>query len=144
MRDALCFVPRGVSLRQEYRRKVRTVTRGLATLWHNRDLLNPLRDGLFAWMLFSHKVCRWLVPWAAAALLAAVVLWAPLTGAAVIGVGGMLALLGWVWPEGAPMPRPLALPAYFAAGNVGVVHAWVRALTGRSAPLWEPTRRPAS
>ncbi|PYO43843.1 MAG: glycosyltransferase family 2 protein, partial [Gemmatimonadetes bacterium] len=56
---ALCFVPRGASLRQEYRRKVRTITRGLATLTHKRALLNPLRYGVFAWMLFSHKVCRW-------------------------------------------------------------------------------------
>src|SRR5207245_7881979 len=59
---ALCLVPRGASLRQEYRRKVRTITRGLATLTHKRALLNPLRYGVFAWMLFSHKVCRWLVP----------------------------------------------------------------------------------
>ena len=68
---ALCFVPRGASLRQEYRRKVRTITRGLATLAHKRALLNPLRYGVFAWMLFSHKVCRWLVPAAGLLLLAA-------------------------------------------------------------------------
>src|SRR5205814_5211215 len=31
--EAVCFVPRGASLRQEYRRKVRTMARGLRTLW---------------------------------------------------------------------------------------------------------------
>ena len=64
---ALCFVPRTGDLRSEYRRKVRTIARGLHTLGYKRSLLNPWRYGLFAWMLFSHKVCRWLVPWAALA-----------------------------------------------------------------------------
>src|SRR2546426_11098991 len=62
---AICYVPRSSSLRREYRRKVRTMARGLRTLWHKRSLLNPRRHGLFAWMLWSHKVCRWLVPWMA-------------------------------------------------------------------------------
>jgi glycosyltransferase involved in cell wall biosynthesis len=148
VREALCFVPRGVSLGQEYQRKVRTVTRGLATLWHNRTLLNPVRYGGFAWMLFSHKVCRWLVPWALSAMLAALAAlavsagWARglLAAAAVLGV---LAALGWVWRDRERMPRLLALPAYFAAGNVAVLHAWVRMLAGRAVPVWEPTRRGA-
>jgi hypothetical protein len=148
VREALCFVPRGVSLGQEYRRKVRTVTRGLATLWHNRTLLNPIRFGGFAWMLFSHKVCRWLVPWALGAMLAALAVlavtagWARalLAGAAVLGV---LAATGWWWRDRERMPRLLALPAYFAAGNIAVLHAWMRVLAGRAAPVWEPTRRGA-
>src|SRR5207245_7635393 len=69
---AVCYVPRSNSLRREYRRKVRTMARGLRTLWHKRSLLSPRRHGVFAWMLWSHKVCRWLTPWmgliAAAAL----------------------------------------------------------------------------
>ncbi len=55
VRDALCIVPRGASLGREYERKVRTMTRGIATLIHNRDLLDPVRYGRFAWMLLSHK-----------------------------------------------------------------------------------------
>ena len=61
--DALAVVPRAPSLRKEYRRKVRTITRGIETLSHRRYLHNPFRYGVFAWMLFSHKICRWLVPW---------------------------------------------------------------------------------
>jgi cellulose synthase/poly-beta-1,6-N-acetylglucosamine synthase-like glycosyltransferase len=34
--EAVCFVPRMGSLRREYRRKVRTLTRGLETLWGAR------------------------------------------------------------------------------------------------------------
>ena len=46
----------------EFGRKVRTVVRGLAVLAANVHMLNPLRFGLFAWQLASHKLCRWLVP----------------------------------------------------------------------------------
>jgi len=57
---------------------------------------------------------------------------------------GMLAAIAWMRPEGEPMPRLLALPAYVAAGNVAVLHAWLRLLAGRPAPVWEPTRRGAA
>ncbi len=39
--EALCLVPRGQSLRKEYRRKVRTIARGMRTLWCKRRLMNP-------------------------------------------------------------------------------------------------------
>jgi len=147
--EAVCFVPRGASLRQEYRRKVRTITRGLGTLAYKRALLNPLRYGLFAWMLFSHKVCRWLVPWALLWLVAAVGAVALTSGwgraaLATCGALGALAGIGWLWPEGERTPRLLALPAYVVAGNVAVLHAWLRVLAGRLAPVWEPTRREAA
>jgi len=143
---AVCYVPRAASLRQEYRRKVRTMTRGLFTLAHKRALLNPRRYGAFAWMLFSHKVCRWLVPWALLVLLVALAALAFGSGwarAALLasGVLAALAVVGWLWPEGKRMPRVLALPVYVAAGNAAVLHAWLRVLTGRLAPVWEPTRR---
>jgi cellulose synthase/poly-beta-1,6-N-acetylglucosamine synthase-like glycosyltransferase len=146
--DAICFVPRSASLRQEYRRKVRTITRGLGTLAYKRTLLNPLRYGTFAWMLFSHKLCRWLVPWAMLVLLAALAILASISGwaraaLAACGALGLLAGIGWLWPEGVPMPRPVALPVYFVVGNTAVLHAWLRVLTGRLVPLWEPTRRSA-
>src|SRR5258708_6523311 len=69
--EAVCVVPRAPGLHQEYRRKVRTVARGLATLLLYRRLLNPLRYGVFAWMLASHKLSRWLAPVAAVAAAAA-------------------------------------------------------------------------
>jgi hypothetical protein len=144
--QALCFVPRSPSLRQEYRRKVRTVTRGLTTLFYKRALLDPARYGLFAWMLVSHKLCRWLVPWASLLLLGSLtalsptVAWAraALCSAAAFGVLGGL---GWLWTEARPMPRLIALPAYLVAGHVATLHAWLRALGGGLAPVWEPTRR---
>ena len=144
--DAVCYVPRSTSLRREYRRKVRTMARGLRTLWHKRILLNPSRHGRFAWMLWSHKLCRWLTPWMvliAAAALAALATrhwWAAAT-LAVGGAAAFLTVIGWIWPEGRPLPRLIALPSYAVSGNVAALHAWVRALGGQGTALWEPTRR---
>jgi cellulose synthase/poly-beta-1,6-N-acetylglucosamine synthase-like glycosyltransferase len=144
--DAPVFVPRALSIRREYHRKVRTMTRGLETLFYKRGLMNPFRYGWFAWELISHKLVRWLVPVASVLLLLSVSLharhetWARVV-AALFAVGAGLAGVGWLWPEGHRMPRVLALPVYFAAGNVASLHAWVKALRGDLNPTWEPTRR---
>lgn len=144
---AVCFVPRSASLRQEYRRKVRTMTRGLSTLWYARALLDPFRYGAFAWMLASHKLVRWLLPWAAAAmLLAAIALSAHSDAARVAAMAGVAlasgALAGWWWREDRRMPRVLAVAAYTGVGLAAGLHAWGRVAMGRAAPVWEPTRRP--
>lgn len=145
---AVCYVPRALSLRQEYRRKVRTMARGLRTLWQFRALLNPARYGAFAWMLASHKLARWLVPWALLGALGAAgvvavgggLLWARLLLLAA-GMAGALSVGGWTWPARRPAPRILALPAYVASGTVAALHAWLFALRGRRSAVWEPTRR---
>jgi len=146
--EAVCFVPRTTSLRAEFRRKIRTMARGLETLWYMRGLLNPFRYGSFAWMLFSHKLSRWLVhlalplapiglivlarhsPVAASLLAAAAVI-------TILGVAGMR------WPEGKPVPAVLALAGFAVAVNVAALRAWSQALRGSKNPIWEPTRRDA-
>ena len=142
--NAICYVPRSTSIRREYRRKVRTMARGLRTLWFKRALL--FRGDAFAWMLWSHKLCRWLAPWGL--MLAAVALTALAPGhwwaAAALAAGGLAVLgaaLGWFWPEGRPLPRLLSLPTYAVTSNVAAVQAWFRALGRAGTALWEPTRR---
>lgn len=146
--DALAYVTRTTSLRREYTRKVRTMTRGLETLYFHRQLLNPFRYGLFAWELWSHKLIRWLVPVGGVAAVAGLVLLAfeQTWARAVLGAGvlGMLAgWIGWVWPEDKPLPRFLALPTFVLASNVAALEAWIGAMRGELNPIWEPTRRPA-
>jgi len=48
--------------KKEFNRKTRTVLRGISVLMRNLSLLDPIKYGLFSWQLFSHKLCRWLVP----------------------------------------------------------------------------------
>jgi cellulose synthase/poly-beta-1,6-N-acetylglucosamine synthase-like glycosyltransferase len=146
--DAVCLVPRAVVLRAELRRKVRTMARGLSTLWYMRGLMNPLRYGTFAFMLISHKLVRWLVylalpgtlvglamlsvsrPWALAALIASI---------AGIAIGGV----ALAWPRERRLPRPLALAGFALASSVAGVLAWIKVMKRERMPTWEPTRRPA-
>jgi cellulose synthase/poly-beta-1,6-N-acetylglucosamine synthase-like glycosyltransferase len=146
--EAVCFVPRLGSLRREYRRKVRTMTRGLQTLWYKRQLLDPFRFGQFAWMLASHKLVRWLAPWG---FVLAVAGWLLLTvpewwvaGAAAVAVAAGLAVAGWYWPEDRHAPRLVATAAYGVFGTIAALEAWLRALRGERHSVWEPTRRPSA
>ncbi|MGD8321999.1 MAG: glycosyltransferase family 2 protein [Gemmatimonadota bacterium] len=144
--DALCLVPRTDSLEREYRRKVRTITRGMETLWHKRNLLNPFRFGSFALKLLSHKICRWMLPWAGFAAWAATWILAPQhTWALVLAVGGLLiwifAAVGWWMARLGKPDSPLTSLAFVVAGNLAAAHALLRVLHGDRLPIWEPTRR---
>jgi hypothetical protein len=144
--DAVCLVPRTTSLRREYGRKVRTITRGMETLLYRKALLDPFRHGLFAWMLFSHKVCRWALPWAAVVGALGLLLLARDQGWALallaIGLGGvLLGALGWLLGDDRPLPRVIQMAGFALVGNLAAMHAGVRALLGARDPLWEPTRR---
>jgi cellulose synthase/poly-beta-1,6-N-acetylglucosamine synthase-like glycosyltransferase len=147
--EAVCFVPRTASLHREYNRKVRTFARGMQTLMYKRHLLNPFKFGLFAWMLFSHKVCRWLVPWAAVMAVPALAVLAPTywwaaTLLVAAGVCSALAWAGWLRARAGSTPRVLSLLAFIAAGNVSVLRATIKAVRGDNNSVWEPTRREVS
>ncbi len=144
--EATCLVPRTGSLRSEYRRKVRTMTRGMETLWFKRTLLDPRRYGIFSWMLFSHKVCRWLLPWSAPLGLLGLLILAPSRPSALAAlVAAGLVLLpggaGWLLAERVNLPRLISVPAFALASNFAALHAGTRALQGKANALWEPTRR---
>jgi hypothetical protein len=97
-------------------------------------------------MVLSHKLCRWLVPWAllAAAIsllwLAASVnwlLWALALAAGAAAIGGS----GLAWPETKTPPKVVAVPTYVALSNIAALHSWLNLVFGRKSPSWSPTRR---
>lgn len=146
VRDAICFVPRAASMRVEFHRKVRTMTRGLETLFYHGRLLNPFRYGVFSVLLWSHKLIRWLVPWALVACVAAVIplaasAWWARGGVIALAVGLGLAALGWWWPRQHRVPRLCSIAAYFVSGTIAGLLAWANALRGHRAPVWNPTPR---
>ena len=131
--------------RKEYDRKVRTVLRGIAVFMRSLHLLNPFRYGLFSWQLFSHKLCRWLVPFALATTLTCNLF---LAGRNVFyqatlclqvlfyGVG----VIGWVWPR--IITKGIGrIPTFFVVVNASIVHAWYRYVRGDQIVGWQPSER---
>jgi glycosyltransferase involved in cell wall biosynthesis len=131
--------------RREYERKVRTVLRGISVFMRSLALVNPLRHPVFAWQLVSHKLCRWLVPFAMAAALAANV---PLALAspfyrALLALQVLfyaVALGGLLWKPLRRLP-PVRLAAYFVLVNASILQAWLRYWSGERLVLWEPSKR---
>lgn len=144
-RASVGYYPNIADEHKEFDRKVRTVLRGLSVVMHNLSFLNPVRYGLFSWQLASHKLCRWLAPFALAAAL--------LTNAFLLGEGAVYGalLLGqatWylVAAIGIALPRRMShrlvkIPMYFVLVNVSIAAAWCRYVIGQRATTWEPSRR---
>jgi cellulose synthase/poly-beta-1,6-N-acetylglucosamine synthase-like glycosyltransferase len=146
VRDAICFVPRAASVQVEFRRKVRTMTRGIETLFYHGKLLNPFTYGVFAWLLWSHKLIRWLVPLALATSAIAIIplaafAWWAKAGVIALVIGLTLAAFGWWWPAGKRVPRLLSIAVYFVSGTIAGILAWANAVRGHKAPVWDPTPR---
>jgi cellulose synthase/poly-beta-1,6-N-acetylglucosamine synthase-like glycosyltransferase len=145
--DAVCLVPRTRSLRAELRRKSRTMARGLETLSFKRQLLDPRRHGMFAFMLLSHKLCRWLVNLTIPlGLIGLTLLWPYSALARVLlllsAVVGVMGMAGICWPENGRVPRIFAIPGFIVVSISAGIEAWGKVLTGEQNPIWEPTRRP--
>jgi cellulose synthase/poly-beta-1,6-N-acetylglucosamine synthase-like glycosyltransferase len=146
--EATCVVPRTTSLAREYRRKVRTMARGLDTLWYKRHLMNPVRHGGFALKLVSHKLARWLVylllPVSVFAL--AYLAADSLAARVVLGAALLVAVLGTAgirWPANRRVPRVFAIPGFVVAANLAGLLAWLEMFRNERHATWEPTRRPA-
>ncbi|MBZ0155105.1 MAG: glycosyltransferase family 2 protein [Alphaproteobacteria bacterium] len=131
--------------RREYERKVRTIVRGIAVFMESMHLLNPFRYGLFSWQLFSHKLCRWLVPPAlllaflSNALLA---LRSPffLCSFACQVTFYLLAFWG-MRAKRAAGNGIVRIPLYFVLVNLSILTAWYRYLRGERMVSWTPSVR---
>lgn len=128
----------------EYIRKVRTVSRGLRSLGRNLYLLNPCRHGLSAWQLFSHKLCRWLVPIALVGALVSSIVLAPGSGVFAVFAAAQVvcyALAAYLIARGTRPAGILMAVTFFVLVNVSILQAWYDVLRGRRAVTWQPSGR---
>ena len=130
----------------EYRRRVRIITRGLTAVRRRRELLNPLRHGIYAPVLFVHKVARRLVFVPMIVALIGTLAEArrrPLWRAAACAQVGFygLAGLGALWPRHRlGRTRLAALPAHFCMANVAAAHAVLNVVRSKRYVTWTPER----
>ena len=142
--DAIGYYTNLADPRREYGRKVRTIVRGMTALAHHMHLLNPLRYGLAAWQLFSHKVCRWLVPYALIGMIVANAVLAFQSPIYAVLAVAQVAAYG-VAASGIRRPDELSklrrLLTFFVLVNVSILNAWANAIRGRRVVVWDPSNR---
>jgi hypothetical protein len=112
-------------------------------------MLNPFTYGVFAFMLISHKLCRWsiylfmpfsFVGLAMLSLTSATS--ARLLGVAILGVAS--AALSWGHAlRAARVSRIESLLAFSLACACAGFLAWVELFRRQQNAIWEPTRRTA-
>lgn len=134
------------SQKAEFVRKARTFLRGISALMAHAGLLNPFRHPRMSFILWSHKMLRWLAPIAMCLCLAAS--WrlrsVPLYGVAFYAqlLAYALAASGLAWPALARRVAPLRFAAFFLVVNVAALNALLWWAMGKRIETWQPTRRP--
>jgi cellulose synthase/poly-beta-1,6-N-acetylglucosamine synthase-like glycosyltransferase len=126
----------------EYRMRVRVTLRALWALWDMRRLMNPLRHGLLAFQIISHKLLRYLafMPLAAALLIS----WSlaaqnplMLLAALLQTVAYALAAVGWTG-RGRRHSTLIGFPYYFVLLNVACAQAVLKFIGGQRQAIWSP------
>lgn len=131
-------------IKDEFRRKERTILRGITTLSHKRNLLNPFRYGIFSFSLFSHKVMRWLVPFFMILLIISNVrlLADPFYRWVMLGQGIFYLLAcGSLLKRTGSRSLILKIPHYFFISNAAILMAIMKYMTGVRQEIWTPTQR---
>lgn len=128
---------------QEFHRKVRTVVRGIRVFMRNLSMLNPGKYGLFSWQLMSHKLCRWLVPFA---LIMAVISSAYLAFHSVFYLSVFLLqcifyVLACVGVYIQTNHKAFRVLRFFVTVNASVLYAWFSFIKGKKYVHWEPSTR---
>jgi len=145
-RDAVGFMKSTKNSTQEFTRKVRTILRGMYTLFYYRDLFNFKKYGFFSFELFCHKILRWCVPFLLIFIFLANIflifdnhVFYTFTLITQI-IFYCLALLPLLQSD---LNKYIfaRVPFYFLYTNVAILAAFVQLLQGKRQELWNPTQR---
>ena len=147
--------------KKEFNRKVRTVLRGISVFAKSLSLLNPIKYRLFSWQLFSHKLCRWLVPFFLIIAFASNILirFSSIYFLIILILQIAFYTLAFFYfhqvtrqlrssthkpvnnEPSAFYCQLLKFPYYFVTVNAAILVAWWKYIKGERATFWEPSKR---
>jgi cellulose synthase/poly-beta-1,6-N-acetylglucosamine synthase-like glycosyltransferase len=147
--DSIGYYKNIIDERKEFERKIRTVIRGISVFMKSLPLLNPFKYGLFSWQLLSHKLCRWLVPFAMIALLLSNMFLVLSSSHALNAWTSIFVLqvLFYLIATIGSASKTLAsktlvkIPSFFVTVNISIFIAWLKYFTGERVVSWEPSQR---
>ena len=130
-------------LREQFRNRARTATRGIEANLSMAGRLAPWRHPRAALAVWSHKVLRWASPWLVLAAAGSGLLLAvggrplySIAPAAVAGGGVAAVLAHAISRTGRKPPRPIALFRAFAVVNLAFALGWWNVLRGQRIETW--------
>ncbi len=143
-RDALAHELTTEDTSQEFRMRVRVISRGMSGLLYVKELFNPFKYGFVSFQLVSHKVLRWLIPVFMLVLFSANIFLLDKFFYLVMFIAQIVfylaAFLGCLTERLNIRTRIFALPLYFCIVNIASLVSLVKTLFGKKAVTWEPIR----
>jgi cellulose synthase/poly-beta-1,6-N-acetylglucosamine synthase-like glycosyltransferase len=141
---ALAYEEVTATSKQEFKMRVRVVTRGIRGVLSVPELLNPVKRPWIAFQLLSHKLLRWTVPvllilifGASVALIRRPVFQIALTLQLAFYATALLTLrfpLHKRW-------KPLGIPLFFCTLNTAALVGLIEILRGNRYTVWETVRQ---
>jgi len=145
-REAICFEQDAGSSKGEFYRQVRITNRTIRAIVNYRQLLNPFKFGVFSLELFSHKVCKFLVPPFMVALFVTNLLLAERGGVFLLaliaqGIFYLVASASALVSRTGLLSRIAEAARTFVVVNAAIALAWIKYFQGETYTTWSPTKR---
>lgn len=137
-KDVYCLEEHVDDEQNEYLRQVRITNRTIRAMINYRQMLNPFRHGLYAWMLWSHKMLRFLLPWFVILLIGTSLILL-MTGQllyplVLIAIGSIIML---TWLSGRIRISSLSLLRSFMQMNQACFFAWIKVFRKETIVVWD-------
>lgn len=143
--DAVAFEETTEKTAEEFKMRIRVITRGMRGLLYMKKLFNPFRYGFVSFQLFSHKILRWSVPFFMVSLFVSNLF---LIGRPFYDFFLVLqtlfygmALAGWAGERLDVKFKLFSIPLYFSTVNLASFLSLYRVLKGYKAVTWETLRK---
>jgi cellulose synthase/poly-beta-1,6-N-acetylglucosamine synthase-like glycosyltransferase len=142
---AVCYEEVADNFSQEYRRKVRIISRSMNALRRIPAVLNPLRNVRHWFALVSHKLLRWLAPvflllmFLACLILSGHFLYRLALIFQVAFYG--LAVAGWAMKDQQAVSKVFFLPHYFCLMNLASLQGLGMFFRGSLSATWQTVRQ---
>ena len=143
--EAVCFEETTRSIGEEFRMRIRVIIRALNALFKMRKMMNPIKYGLFALDLISHKLLRFAVPLFLFAAFVANIVILPDHDFYIFTLLAQIvlyfsAIIGFVLQRKNIKKLPFYVPFYFCMVNLAAVIAMYKYIRGERMVTWKPSR----
>lgn len=142
---ACCIENSANGQKGEFKRQERISNRTIRAILRNQDMLNPMKSGIFAFKLFSHKLTKFLVPYFLIILLVTNLLLAGrgLLYDLILAAQLMfyfLAFLGSKRKFSGSLSLLISFCHTFITTNLAILYGWIGCFKGKTYTTWTASR----